>query len=199
MRAGRRRWYARSVVGFARPRFTFEDYLALEDGSPSKHEFLDGSVWAMAGGTPDHAAIAANIIASLGSQLLDRPCRVYTSDLRVRVSATGLATYPDVTVVCGARATDPEDSKGNTVVNPKVIVEVLSPSTEDYDRGEKLAHYKKLASLEEILLVAHDAPRVERWYRRKGRWALDVAEGEATLALPSIDCSLSLARIFATE
>src|SRR5690606_2499369 len=115
----------------------------------------------MAGGTPDHGAIAANLIASIANRLRDKPCRVYTSDVRIRVQATGLATYPDVTVVCGQEQTDPEDPKRATLINPQVLVEVLSPSTEDYDRGEKLSHYKSVPSLQEIVLVAHEERRIE--------------------------------------
>src|SRR5439155_18899105 len=100
------------------------------------HEFLDGVVWPMAGGSPDHAGIAANVARLLGNQLAGQPCRVFTSDLRVRVKATGLGTYPDVTVICGQLEFDPEDPKRHTVTNPRMIVEVLSPSTEEYDRGE---------------------------------------------------------------
>src|SRR5687768_14245293 len=122
----------------ARQRYTFGQYIDLEQLSPIKHEFLGGAVWAMAGGTPDHAAIAANVSALLVEQLRGRPCRLFGSGLRVRVKATGLGTYPDVSVVCDALELDPDDRTRTTVVNPKLIVEVLSPSTEEYDRGEKL-------------------------------------------------------------
>lgn len=180
----------------ARQRFSFEDYLVLEEASPVKHEFLDGHVWAMAGGSPEHGAIAANVIAMLGAALRDRPCRVFTSDVRVRVTATGLATYPDVSVVCGQLETDPADAKGHTVVNPVVVVEVLSPSTEDYDRGEKVAHYKQVASLREIVLVAHDEPRIELWRRDGDHWILEVVRGEGAAVLPSLGCELALADVY---
>src|SRR5262245_30524586 len=144
------------MVRAARQRFSFEEYLAFEEVSNVKHEFLDGQVWAMAGGTPDHAAICANITTALSNQLRDKPCRVYSSDLRVRVRATGLGTYPDVTVIFDRFESDPSDPKGNTAVNPRVIVEVLSPSTQQYDRGEKLDHYKQIPSLQEVVLVAHE-------------------------------------------
>jgi Uma2 family endonuclease len=184
------------VVSLVRQRFTFAEYLALEEMAAIKHEFLDGNAWAMAGGTPEHAAIAANIIASLSAQLRDRPCRVYTGDLRVRVKATGLGTYPDVTVVCAQLETDPDDPRGHTVTNPKVLVEVLSPSTEDYDRGEKLAHYKRVDSLAEIVLVAHDEPRVEVWRRRGDHWTLEVARDDERAQLESIGAELPLADVF---
>lgn len=183
--------------GLARPRHTFSEYLRLERENPqTKHEFLDGLVWAMAGGTPEHSAVAANVIGLVAAALRGKPCQVYTSDLRVRVVATGLGTYPDVTVICGRLETDPEDSKGQTAINPTVIVEVLSPSTEDYDRGEKLAHYKTIESLEEIVLVAHDEHRVEVWRRRDERWSLDLSKGEDTVHLASIDCELPLPEVY---
>lgn len=184
------------MVSSARQRFSFQEYLALEEIATVKHEFLAGNVWAMAGGTPEHAAIAASVIAVLSAQLRDRPCRVYTADLRVRVKATGLGTYPDVTVVCGQLDRDPDDPRGNTVINPKVVVEVLSPSTEDYDRGEKLAHYKRIESLEEIVLIAHDDRRVEVWRRDGDHWALEVAHGEEKARLRSLDAELPLAEVF---
>jgi Uma2 family endonuclease len=122
----------------AHHRFTFDEYVRLEEDSDIKHEFLEGRVWAMSGGTPAHAAIAANVTILLGNALRGKAYQAYSSDLRVRAQATGLGTYPDVTVVCGHLELDPEDPKKHTVTNPQVLVEVLSPSTEDYDRGEKL-------------------------------------------------------------
>jgi Uma2 family endonuclease len=180
----------------ARQHFTFDEYLWLEEMSKVKHEFLDGQVWAMSGGTPDHAAITANVIILLGKQLGDRPCRVFSSDLRIRVQATGLGTYPDVSVVCGKLELDPEDRKGHTVINPCVVVEVLSPSTEDYDRGEKLSNYKRIPSVEEIVLVAHDEHRLEVWRRDGERWSLGVAHGEERVTLRSVACELPLAEVY---
>jgi Uma2 family endonuclease len=180
----------------ARQRFTFAGYLALEETSTVKHEFLAGHVWAMAGGTPEHGAIAANVIISLGGQLRGEPCRVFTSDVRIRVKATGLATYPDVSVVCGEQQSDPDDAGGNTLVNPRVVVEVLSPSTEEYDRGEKLAHYKQIPSLEEILLIAHEEPRLERWRREGDHWILEVVRGTGSATLTSIGAELPIAEIY---
>jgi Uma2 family endonuclease len=179
-----------------RHRFLFDEYLALEERGAIKHEFLDGQVWAMAGGSPDHGAVAANIIALLSTQLRGRPCRVFTSDVRIRVKATGLATYPDVSVVCGKQEMDPEDPKNTTVINPSLIVEVLSPSTEDYDRGEKLAHYKQIPSLQEVVLVAHEENRIELWRRLADRWSLDVFRGDGTAALVSLSCQLPLTDVY---
>jgi Uma2 family endonuclease len=184
------------MTSLARQRFTFQDYLSLEEASTVKHEFLDGHVWAMAGGTPEHGALAANVIALLANQLRGRACRVFTSDVRIRVRATGLATYPDVSVVCSRQETDPDDPKGNTLINPQVLVEVLSPSTEDYDRGEKLAHYKQIPSIQEIVLVAHEEQRIELWRREGDHWILVVARRDATAVLESLDCELPLLEVY---
>jgi Uma2 family endonuclease len=121
---------------------------------------------------------------------------VLTSDVRVRVLATGLATYPDVSVVCDRLETDPADVKGNTVVNPLLVVEVLSPSTEDYDRGEKLSHYKRIPSLHCIVLVAHDEPRIELWRRDGERWLLEVVRGEGVARLAGTGCDLALTEVY---
>jgi Uma2 family endonuclease len=150
----------------------------------------------MAGGSPEHGAIAANVIALLGNQLRARQCRVFTSDVRVRVQATGLATYPDVSVVRGRLETDPQDPGGSTVLNPVVVVEVLSPSTEAYDRGETLAHYKQMPALREIVLIAHDEQRVEIWHREADRWTLRAQSDDGTAALESIGCELPLPEIY---
>ena len=161
----------------ARQLFTFDDYVQLEEMSTVKHEYLDGHVWAMAGGSPDHAAIAVNVSALLVAQLRGKPCRVYSSDLRIRVPTTGLGTYPDVSVVCGKVELDPDDRKQQTAINPRLIVEVLSPSTADYDRGEKLEHYQRIASLEEVVLVAHDRHHVDVFSRHGGAWQKSEYEG----------------------
>jgi Uma2 family endonuclease len=190
------RCYPPSVSQPARQHFSFREYLRLEEASTVKHEFLEGHVWAMAGGTPDHAAVAVNVSTLLATQLRERPCRVFGSDLRIRVTATGLGTYPDISVVCGSLELDPEDPQGNTVVNPTAIVEVLSPSTEAYDRGEKLAHYKRIPSLQEIVLVAHDKRRLEVWCRQGDGWALDVVHGDGAARLTSIPCELPLGEVY---
>lgn len=116
--------------------------------------------------------------------------------MRIRVLATGLATYPDVSIVCGQQEFDPADPGQNTVVNPRVLVEVLSPSTEEYDRGEKLAHYKQIPALQEIVLVAHEEQRIERWRRVRDHWALDVARGGQAVSIESIGCELTAADVY---
>jgi Uma2 family endonuclease len=181
----------------ARQVYSFDEYVELDAESRVKHEFLDGLVWAMAGGSPEHAAVAAAVGAALSAQLRGRPCRVYSADLRVRVRATGLATYPDVTVVCGKLELDPGDRKGQTVVNPRAIVEVLSPRAEVYDRGEKLAHYKRVDSLEDVVLVAHDRQRIEVWHRDGDAWSLDVAHDGGVAKVASIDCTLVVDEVYA--
>jgi Uma2 family endonuclease len=184
------------VVAPVRQHFSFAEYLALEEIAAVKHEFLGGHVWAMAGGSPAHAAVAANVIAALSAQLRERPCRVFTSDLRVRVLATGLGTYPDVSVVCGRHEIDPADPRGNTVTNPVVLVEVLSPSTEEYDRGEKLAHYRRIPSLAEVVLIAHDERRLEVWRRDGERWTVDVFRAGERARLASLGCELAIDEVY---
>ena len=190
------RCYAAVVVQPARQRYTFEEYVRLEDTSPVKHEYLDGTVWAMAGGSPEHAGIAANVSMSLGNQLRDKPCRVFSSDLRIRVTESGLGTYPDLSVVCGHLETDPADPKQQTVTNPRVVVEILSPSTEAYDRGEKLAHYKRIPSVEEIVLIAQDRRQIEVWRREPSGWLLGVVHDGGSAELRSIQCKLALDDVY---
>jgi len=132
-------------------RYTYQDYVWLEEQSSTRHEFLDGEIVAMAGGTPEHAAMAAEVIGQLRDQLREGPCRVFTSGLGVRVLSSGLATYPDASVVGGSTERDPE--KKTNVVNPRVLVEVTSDVTEHYDRGEKLEHYKQIPTLGCVLDV----------------------------------------------
>ncbi|MEY4546754.1 MAG: hypothetical protein RL685_2949 [Pseudomonadota bacterium] len=189
--------YLECVVLPAQHRFDFREYLALEAMSPNvKHEFLDGHVFAMAGGTLEHSGIATSLVTLLSNQLRERPCRVFNSDLRVRVLATGLATYPDASVACGEARMDDSDPEGTTLVNPCFLVEVLSPSTESYDRGDKLLHYKQIPSLEAVLLVAHDEPRLELWRRVGDKWTLELARGSESLAVPSLGVVLDVAEVY---
>jgi Uma2 family endonuclease len=146
---------------------SYEDYLQAQAHSDLRLEFLDGEIFAMAGGTPAHADLAAAAIRLLGNALGDR-CRVSTSDLKVRVEATGLTTYPDASVVCGPRQTARIDPHAMT--NPTVLVEVTSPSTEDYDRGDKLSHYKQIPSLQAVIFVSHRLPQVTVIQRGRAGW-----------------------------
>jgi Uma2 family endonuclease len=173
-----------------------EEYLAAEREAQTKSEYLDGRVYAMAGASRAHNAIVANLIAALHPSLKVGPCRVYPSDLRIRVPATGLYTYPDVSVVCG----DPEleDEHQDILLNPTLLIEVLSDSTERHDRGRKARHYRRIPSLQEYLLVAQAEPRVES-YRRQGerQWVLTEALAlDATIELPSIGAILALGDVY---
>jgi Uma2 family endonuclease len=148
--------------------FTYADYLALETSSNVKHEFLSGQIYAVAGGTPEHAALAAAAIGLLFAQLRGGNCRAYAADLRVR-TPSGLATYPDVAIICGPSERDENDPQA--VINPTLIIEVLSRSTEDYDTGDKFEHYKTLLSLRQYVLVSHRERSLEVWTREQdNRW-----------------------------
>jgi len=177
-------------------RLTEAEYLNLERSLESRNEYFDGELFAMSGGTPLHSQIAASLIQVIGRWLRGGRCVVYTSDLRLKIEATGLFTYPDLSVVCGpiqfAAGTD------DTVVNPAVIVEVLSDSTEAYDRGKKFENYRQIPSLREYLLVSQKEPRIEQFVRQPSeQWLLREAAGlEATLALPSLEIQISLEEVF---
>ena len=170
-------------------RHSFRDYLAVEEISTVKHEFLDGEIYAMAGGTVLHAALSAAMLAALHQQLGGR-CRVFSSDLRIRVRATGLASYPDVTVVCGATETDPESA--DTVVNPTLVVEVLSPSTMDYDLGEKFDHYRQVPSLTAVIYVWQDKRQIEIRERAASAWKTSVAGPGETATVASLGVNLAV-------
>jgi Uma2 family endonuclease len=182
------------VTGAHRVHHTFRDYLGLEAVSNVKHEYLDGQIYAMAGGTPSHAALASAVAGQLYAQVRGGACRIHSSDLRVRVLATGLATYPDLTVVCGPRELDPEDE--NTVTNPALIVEVLSPSTEEYDRGEKLEHYQRIASLRQVVLVSQSPARLEVWTRDGEAWTRSEARDGDVADLGSIGARLDVRELY---
>jgi Uma2 family endonuclease len=181
----------------APPIQTEEEYLARERASDTKHEYVNGELVAMAGASPEHNLVAGNIAGTLGDRLRDRPCVVFPSDQRLHVAATGIYAYPDVMVVCGRPERAPLDRA--TIVNPVVIFEVLSDSTEAFDRGAKFAHYRHLPSLREYVLVAIESRRVEHYRRLEGgQWLLSEAEGmTGVLALPALGVDLPLAETFA--
>lgn len=175
--------------------YTPEEYLALERAAEYKSEYLAGEIFAMSGASEAHNIIAGNIFREIGNQFRGRPCRGYINDMRVRVAPSGLYTYPDVVAVCGPR--EFADAQRDTLLNPSLLVEVLSPSTEAYDRGKKFAHYQQVASLREYLLVAQDEVRVEHYVRQGEDWLLSVATDlAATIRLPALDCTLALAAIY---
>jgi Uma2 family endonuclease len=175
--------------------YPYAEYLALEASSNVKHEFLDGQIYAMAGGTPEHAALAAAVIGLLFPALRGGRCRAHDADLRVRVPATGLSTYPDVTVVCGPRALDPGDH--HAVTNPTLVVEVLSRSTEDYDRGDKFEHYQHLPTLQQYVLVSYREPCVEVFTRAGGAWSAAIARAGDVADLASIGATLDVSELYA--
>ena len=164
---------------------TYEQYLEVERLSSVRHEFLDGEIYAMAGGTPEHGILAARVTSLLAAGV-PSGCHVASSDVKVLIEATGLATYPDVSVVCGPLARAASDAVALT--NPVLLVEITSPSTEDYDRGDKLSHYRQLPSLQAVLIVSHATKRITVVQRDAGAWVTrDVRASErVTLAVPAL-------------
>lgn len=174
---------------------TYAEYLAAEAASDTRHEYLCGEVFAMAGGTPTHGSLAAAMTVALGNLLRGKPCRLFNSDVRVRIHETGLTTYPDVSVVCGPLVVDTEDR--NAIVNPILIVEVLSDSTEAYDRGQKAAHYRRIPSLKEYVLVSQHQPRIEVLRRSEaGHWELYEAGAGQQIELASIGGSVDVDDVY---
>jgi Uma2 family endonuclease len=178
------------------PYLTPEEYLALERKSEFKSEYINGQMVAMTGASRRHNLIAINISGVLWQQLKKKPCEVYAGDMRVRVPATGLYTYPDVVVVCGEPQL--EDNFFDTLLNPTLIVGVLSDSTESYDRGKKFSDYRTVESLAEYLLVAQNEHKVEQYVKQEdGRWLLsDISSLEGKVELASIPCVLALSEVY---
>jgi Uma2 family endonuclease len=181
------------------PYYTPEEYLARERESEAKHEYLDGRIYAMTGASRNHIRITGNIFRELSTQLRGGPCEAFGTDMMVRVAATGLHTYPDASALCGEPLFD-EDSRTGVLLNPSVLVEVLSPSTEAYDRGDKFMHYRQIPSLREYVLVAQDEIHAELFTRAAEdgtRWVLTDARGpDAAVELPSIGCALRLRDVY---
>ena len=174
---------------------TYAEFLVREARGDQRHEFLDGHVFAMAGGSPEHGALAAAFIRELGVALHGKPCRVFSSDVRVRIAETGLTTYPDASVVYGRLETHGEDK--DAIVNPILLIEVLSDSTEAYDRGAKAAHYRRIPSLREYVLVSQNERRIEVCRRNEhGRFELFEAGPEQTIELTSVGVTLDADSIY---
>ena len=174
---------------------TEEEYLARERASLDRHEYVDRRIVAMAGGSPRHNFISANVAAVLRS-LLGGRCRAFSSDQRIFVPATGLYTYPDVAVVCGPPELHPRHP--DTITNPRVVVEVLSKSTEAYDRGDKFSHYRTVPSLLGYLIVAQRERHIEHYRRVEvGRWELTEAVGDGAITVPALDLVLPLGDVYA--
>jgi len=176
--------------------YTPDEYLALERQAEYKSEYFNGEIFAMTGASRRHNLVAANVLAALHTQLRKRPCEIYPSDMRVKVSATGLYTYPDVVIVCGEPSFD--DKRKDTLVNPTALVEVLSKSTASYDRGEKFEHYRKLTSLADYLVIAQNKYHVEHYTRQPdNQWLLaETDDIGQTIQIPSIECTLALVDIY---
>jgi Uma2 family endonuclease len=170
-----------------------DEYLEYELRANTRHEYIDGQVYAMAGGSPRHNQIAANALIEIGVLLRGRGCRLFNSDQRVQVAST-FYTYPDATVLCG----EGEFGRGGTLHNPTMVVEVLSPSTEEYDRGAKLSAYKRLASLQAILLVAQDVLHVAcHWRDAQGVWRLTEAiDAGAQIAIPPLNITAEVSALY---
>ena len=174
------------------------EYLALEREASTRSEYLGGQIFAMAGASRQHNLITGNVVRELGARLRRTPCEVYPSDMRVKVSSTGLYTYPDVVVVA-CEEPEFEDAELDTLLNPTVLVEVLSKSTADYDQGQKFEHYRTLASLREVLFVAQDSVHLVHYRRQSDdTWILaETRDPEHRLALTSIGAEIPLTEIYA--
>ena len=182
-------------MGAAVPsRVAYAEYLVAERARDVKHEYLDGIERAMAGGTIEHGRLASRFDRLLGAALGNRACEVFSSDVRVRVQAANRSFYPDLSVVCGRieRAADDPDA----IVNPVVIVEVLSERTEGYDRGEKFRHYRRVASLRKYVLVAQDSALVEVWRREGDTWRVIEHGAAGEIELVSLDAAVSVDELY---
>ncbi len=185
------------MVTQTQPRYTFTDYLSAErQENHIRHEYVDGQVFDMVGASFDHNTIVANLSSELLIQMKDRPCHVLTNDMKVLIATVDACKYPDVIALCG----EPEffDDRRDVLLNPTLVVEVLSPSTEAYDRGEKFALYRRLPSLHEYLLVSQDRYRLELYVRQAdNNWLLtEFSKFEDEVALQSIDCRISLKNVY---
>ncbi len=178
------------------PYLSEDEYLGIERNSEIKHEYFDGEIFAMSGASRKHNLIAANTLFSLMSQLKKRPCRVYPSDMRLKIERTKLYTYPDLMIVCGKD--EFADDKEDMLLNPDVIIEVLSDSTETYDRGKKFEHYRQIASLKEYVLISQHEKKIEKFMKTSDRrWVLDETDEEnPEIILESVGCSLNLDEVY---
>jgi Uma2 family endonuclease len=185
------------MTGISSQKLTPQEYLAIERAAEFKSEFFDGEMFAMAVISKDHSRITVNLTGGFHAAIRGKDCDLFSSDLRVKVSANGLYTYPDLTIVCGP--VDVEDEQADVLLNPTLIIEVLSPGTERYDRGKKFDLYRELDSLKEYVLVSQDQYRVEQFLRGNGsEWGYRVAFKEDDIVeFPSVGCSIPLKDIYA--
>jgi len=178
------------------PKYTPHEYLAIERATQQRNEYFNGEIFAMGGASERHNLIVGNVFASLHFQMRGRPCKVYSSDMRVKISVTGLYTYPDIVALCGEASF--ADEQQDTLLNPNVIIEVLSKSTEGYDRGDKFAHYRRIESLREYILISQDKNRIEHYIRQPdNQWLMsEIYQLQENLDLPSINCSLHISDVY---
>ena len=179
-------------------RYSIAEYLQREIVAVDRHEYHDGEILAMSGGTYRHAAAAGNLFIALGTRLKGSPCRPLGSDMRVRIPSLASYVYPDISIVCGGPQFDSDDPKQTTITNPKVVIEVLSPSTEIYDRVQKFTLYRELASMQEYVLVSQDQAMIENYRRQEDqRWSFGTWMGrESSLRLSSLEITIPLAEIY---
>ncbi len=177
-------------------RFTYRDYVAIENDSSTKHEFLDGEIYAMAGGSEDHSALALEVLTAIGSAIRDKPCRAHTSDLRIYVESAGLATFPDGTVICGPLAQH-VPSPISTALNPLLLLEVTSDSSEDYDTTEKVEFYRTIPTLRTYVIVSHRERRITVHGRTDdGAWSSTTAIAGGRVAIESLGTELAVDEIY---
>jgi len=184
------------MTALPKRKLTAEEYLAIERDAEFRSEFYDGVMYAMAGATVQHNRVKENLAREIGNRLVDGTCELFSSDQRILIHQTGMYAYPDIVVVCGPVETVGND--GLTVVNPRILIEVLSPSTELYDRNVKRRHYSRIESLQEYIIVAQNQPQIDRFVRQTdGTWSLKVFQGIGeTFSLASLPIEIPLAKVY---
>ena len=186
------------TVPVEKRRYTIAEYLAMEEKATDRHEFHDGEILAMSGGTYRHSRTNTNLLVALGTRLRGTPCEPLDSNMRVRITGRRSYLYPDISIVCGGPQFDLDDPKRTTITNPRIVVEVLSDSIELYDRGAKFSLYREIPSLQQYVLVSQHEPLVEAYLRQaEGAWLLNPIKGMASsLLLPSVNLGIPLAEIY---
>jgi len=179
-------------------RYSIADYLRIESDSAERHEYWDGQIVAMAGGTYGHSLIISNLIGEIRNALKGKPCRVLESSMRIRIPGRTRYFYPDSTIVCGKPEFDPEDPKQHSIINPRVVIEVLSPTTEGFDRGEKFSFNRAIESMQEYVLVSSETASIETFYRQSdGTWLFSAFSGDQAIAkLRAVEIDLPLAEVY---
>jgi len=187
------------TVPVEKRRYTIAEYLAMEEKATDRHEFHDGEILAMSGGTYSHSCIVSNLNRFLGNRLEGKPCRPLDSNMRVRITGMSKYLYPDTSIVCGGPEFDVDDPKKTTIINPQVVIEVLSDSTELYDRGGKFSLYREIPSLEEYVLISQQEPLVETFLRQtEGAWLPSPSTGmQSSLVLRSLKIGIPMAEVYA--